>query len=227
MKEGRNVDLIAIDTSAFTFSRYFSRLSEIQRLCVDMLVPYRDRIRMFICQPEKSVGLQLAIAGCQLPGNSLHSPPRLLMSKSSARLLIKKKAEELWDLEWQSSSNGKTTREFFPTIKSIRRFPSHQLCRQITQVLTGHSLLMEHQFRFKFSNSPACACGCPTESVEHFIFYCPLFYTQRLPFKATCFLTDGSWPRPLDTIPSSPIIWEAFRQFVRSTARLRWKEGSA
>jgi hypothetical protein len=227
LEEGLSVDIIAIDPSAFTFTRYFSKLSAIQRLCLDMLVPYRDNIRLFICQLSKSVGLQLAIAGCQLPGDSLDSLynlPRLLPSKSSARLTIKKIAEELWDSEWRSCSNGKMTREFFPTIESVRHIPTHQLCRQIAQVLTGHSLLKEHQFRFKFANSPVCTCGSPTESVEHFIFHCPLFSKQRLPFAATCISIDGSWPRSLHSIPSNPILWEAFRQFVRSTNRLMWKE---
>jgi hypothetical protein len=161
VEEGLSVDIIAIDPSAFTFSRNFSNLSAIQRLCLDMSVPSRDKIRLFICQLSKSVGLQLSIAGCQLPGDSLDNLPKLIPSKSSVRLSIKKIAEELWDSEWQSCSNGKKTREFFPTIESVRPIPSHQLCRQISQVLTGHSLLKEHQFRFIFANSPVCTCGSP------------------------------------------------------------------
>ncbi|XP_045022932.1 uncharacterized protein LOC123466904 [Daphnia magna] len=222
VEEGFNVDIIAIDPSAFTFSRHFSKLSLIKRLCLEMLAPSRDRIRLINCQLSKSVGLQLAFAGCPLPGDSLHNLPKLLPSKSSARLSIKKIADELWDSEWQSCSNGKKTKKFFPTIESARLIPSHLLCRQITQVLTGHSLLKEHQFRFKFANSPVCTCGSPTETVEHFIFHCPLICTQRLPFTETCISTDGSWPRPLHSIPSNPILWVAFWQFVRSTKRLMW-----
>ncbi len=146
VRAGLNADIIANHPSAFTFSRYFSKLSEIQRLCVDMLAPSRDRIRLFSCQPAKAIGLQLAIAGCHLPGDSLHNLPKLLPSKSSARLSIKRTAQNLWEAEWQSCSNGKKTREFFPTMKSSRLFPSYQLCRQITQILTGQFLLKEHQF---------------------------------------------------------------------------------
>jgi hypothetical protein len=107
VEEGLSVDIIAIDPSAFTFTRYFSKLSAIQRLCLDMLVPSRDKIRLFICQLSKSLGLQLAFTGCQLPGDSLDNLPRLLPSKSSARLTIKNIAEELWDSERRSCSNGK------------------------------------------------------------------------------------------------------------------------
>jgi hypothetical protein len=107
LEEGLSVDIIAIDPSAFTFTRYFSKLSAIQRLCLDMLVPSRDKIRLFICQLSKSLGLQLAFTGCQLPGDSLDNLPRLLPSKSSARLTIKNIAEELWDSERRSCSNGK------------------------------------------------------------------------------------------------------------------------
>jgi hypothetical protein len=129
---------------------------------------------------------------------------------------------DAWQTEWQSCCNGAVTREFFPTIQSATVLHPNHLCRQVAQILSGHSFLKEHQFRFNFTTSPKCDCGAVSESVSHFLFHWPLFSTQRRVFLTSCSLEDGLWSRPLASIPAHPNIWKASIAFVRSTKRLRW-----
>jgi hypothetical protein len=71
VREGGSAEIVAFHPSAFKFFRYNSKLSEVARLCLDRLAPYRGKILLCICQPSKAEGVQLAIAGCSLPGDRL------------------------------------------------------------------------------------------------------------------------------------------------------------
>ncbi len=225
VREGGSAEIVAFHPSAFEFVRYNSKLSEVARLCLDRLAPYRDKILLCICQPSKAEGLQLAIVGCSLPGDSLEVLPPLLSSKSSCKSTIKNLTQGLWQSEWRVSPNGHFVREFFSTVKSASAIPLHQLCAKVTQILTGHLLLYAHQHRFNFVASPCCQCGRLSESVENFLSFCPSFSNQRLLFSSSCRSTDGLWPRPLSSIPSNPVVWNAFICLIRSTKRLRWNDG--
>ena len=136
-------------------------------------------------------------------------------------LRISKLVRGAWQAEWQACCNGQLTREFFPTVQSETVLHRNQLYRQVAQILSGHSFLKEHQFRFNFTTSPKCDCGAVSESVTHFLFQCPLFSTQRRAFHTSCSSEDGHWPRPLASIPAYPNIWKAFIAFIRSSKRLR------
>lgn len=225
VREGGSAEIVAYHPYSFEFVRHNSKLSEVARLCLDRLAPYRDKILLCICQPSKAEGLQLAIAGCSLPGDSLEVLPTLLSSRSYCNSTIRNLTQGVWQSEWRASPNGHSVREFFPTVKSASAIPLHQLCAEVTQILTGHSLLHAHQHRFNFVASPCCRCGSLSESVEHFLFFCPSFSNQRILFSSSCRSTDGLWPRPLSSIPSNPVVWKAFIRFIRSTKRLRWNDG--
>ena len=221
VESGWQVEIFAQHISSFTFARYGAQLSEVERLCVDAAAPYRENLRLVVCQLPSAEGIQLALAGCDIPGSGLNVLPQLLISKTSYRHSISKLVRDAWQAEWQACYNGQLTREFFPTVQSATVLHLNQLCRQVTQILSGHSLLKEHQFRFNFTTSPKCDCGAVSESVSHFLFQCPLFSTQRLAFLTSCSSEDGHWPRPLAYIPAYPNIWKAFIAFIRSSKRLR------
>jgi hypothetical protein len=181
-----------------------------------------------ICQPAKAEGFQLAIADCSLPGDSLEFLPPLLSSRASCKSTIKNLSQGVWHSEWLLSPNGYSVREFFPTVKSAYAIPFHKLCAKVTQILTGHSLLYAHQHRFNFVASPCCQCRSLSESVEHFLFVFPSFSIQHLLCSSSCRSTRlhlRLWPRPLSSIPSNPVVWNAIIRFIRSTKRLRWNYG--
>ena len=91
-----------------------------------------------------------------------------------------------WNRERTPATSGAITRSFFLTVESFLPIRLAYLPYQLTHLITGHSWLNSHQHRFAFINSPGCRCGAERESVDHFLFYCPLFEAHRSPFKASC-----------------------------------------
>ena len=45
----------------------------------------------------------------------------------------------------------------------------------MAQLVTGHCALNAHQFRFGFRADSTCDCGATEETIEHFLFCCPLY----------------------------------------------------
>nr|CAH0098508.1 unnamed protein product [Daphnia galeata] len=135
------VEIFAQDISSFAFARYGAHLSEVERLSVDATAPYRENLRLVVCQPPSAEGIQLALAGCDIPGSGLNVLPQLLISKPSYRHSISKIVRDAWQAEWQACYNGQLTREFFPTVQSATVLHPNQLCRQVAQILSGHSFL--------------------------------------------------------------------------------------
>ena len=90
------------------------------------------------------------------------------------------------DMEWKTCSRGTTTRLFFPETQLPTNLNIASLSNQVTQILTGHSLLMCHQFRFGFASSAVCNCGHDSETIPHFLFDCPLFASARTAFRIAC-----------------------------------------
>ncbi len=96
-----------------------------------------------------------------------HCPASLSRRRPPSRI---KKAvistlEDLWSREWRESSQGSTTRLFFPSPRCFTQLRSKYPSQQVMQILSGHSLLNSHKFRLKLVSSPSCACTFPCESI--------------------------------------------------------------
>jgi hypothetical protein len=118
-----------------------------------------------------------------------HCPTSLQRRRPPSRI---KKAvistlEDLWSREWRESSQGSTTRLFFPSPRCFTQLRFKYPSQQVIQILSGHSLLNSHKYRLKLVSSPSCACTFPCESIQHFIFDCPLYADLRVNFMSTCF----------------------------------------
>jgi hypothetical protein len=87
VRDGVFYEIVAFHPSPFEFVRYNSCFLRLP--CLDRLTTFRDKIQLYICQPAKAEGFQLAIAGCSLPGESLEVlPPLYCISKQSLRQRI-------------------------------------------------------------------------------------------------------------------------------------------
>nr|CAH0106964.1 unnamed protein product [Daphnia galeata] len=109
VESGLQVEIFAQHISSFAFARYGAHLSEVERLCVDAAAPYRENLRLVVCQPPSAEGIQLALAGCDIPGSGLNVLPQLLISKTSYRHSITKLVRDAWQAEWQACYNGQLT----------------------------------------------------------------------------------------------------------------------
>ena len=133
---------------------------------------------------------------------------------------IRKKIRASWAEEWSSSKTGETTRSFFPRPECRESINMVSIPHQVVQVLTGHSFLNAHQHRFGFSGNPNSICSPTPETVEHFIFHCPLFYQQREEFRSACLESFDRWPPTLESLHKFPPIFRKMSSFIRRTHRL-------
>ena len=88
----------------------------------------------------------------------------------------------------------------------------------MAQFITGHCSLNVHQHRFGFTDDPGCECGASEETIEHFLFYCPIYERDDL---VIVFLeVTGMWPSSLVRIPECKTLWLAMNRFVRNSKRI-------
>ena len=132
---------------------------------------------------------------------------------------LKNQIRNLWNSEWCSATSGSTTRSFFPILlhPSSTQFITARY--EVLQILTGHSFLNSSQWRIGFRVDPTCACGEEIETVEHFLFLCPLF--NRESFKRCSLVTFGAWPPPLEHLVTVQPLWLEMCRYIVATKRLR------
>jgi hypothetical protein len=128
----------------------------------------------------------------------------------------------MWEEEWAGSTNGECTRYFFANTRSAVSLISLLMDRASAQIVSGHNMLNSHQHRFGFTRDASCACGHLSETISHFLYFCPLFISQRNNFKTASLSLTGVWPPPVSMIPQQPELWNVMRQFVRHTGRLKY-----
>ena len=140
---------------------------------------------------------------------------------SKVKATVSLAVTSLWNQEWLGSNGSQITHSFFPSVLSARSMLTLKPSFELSQLLGGHSLLNSHQFKIKKCPSPMCSCGLDTESIEHFIFFCPSHTDTRKYFVECVNSLSISWPPPLFLLISIPSLWSAFSLFVISSRRLR------
>ena len=124
-------------------------------------------------------------------------------TKAQMKERLREKVLALWNDECFYSDTGEMTRAFSPTIEAAEVIRKRRLPFYVTQILTGHSFLNQHHYRFKFATTPSCACGHQIESVEHFLFEWNKFSSIREQFQAICLGGCDERPPPLAyTLPT-------------------------
>lgn len=190
------------------------KLSELEVENFSLIASLQDRSAMFVGLSSSSVGYREAEYLARR--TSIPMKPNLL-TLEQLKTTIRQQVTSIWAEEWaQSTPSG--TKSFFPDVASATNITKLGLKSGIAQLITGHCALNAHQHRFGFRDSPACPCGAPSETVEHFLFACPMFNRERL--KNQSIRVTGVWPPTLAAIPENPILWGEMRAFISASKRL-------
>ena len=161
-----SVELFSSSATSFFFMSPFSKLSSLQRLNRDCYFLIAEKTSLFTCIPSpNNPWFGLAYAAALLGGPCYNSTALLRPSKEAMKLDTRQSVQAIWAQEWSSSSHGANTRAFFPRVKSATIISRFHLSKQVVQILSRHSFLNSHQFRFGFMDSPACECGALIESI--------------------------------------------------------------
>ena len=107
-------------------------------------------------QPGNELADRLAKEGALgLPTVTDHLPK----PRDGLRAALHSRLALTWEKEWKNRAGAMTTRAFLPSTSlppALRRFP---MSSQLAQLLTGHSYLRGHLFRFQLVPSSICQCG--------------------------------------------------------------------
>ena len=160
------------------------------------------------------------IGGC-LP---LDLELRLLAMKEKVRLGKENESKiqdtlnevlEVWNTRWTSSSKGRWTFEWFPSVKERFWIPM-EVDHFVTQFISGHGDFNEKLNSFNLKDSPLCQCGEP-ESAHHVLFDCPRVDTFREELKINIERDGTTWPCDVNEFVKSRAHFEAFRKFAKAS----------
>ena len=115
---------------------------------------------------------------------------------SKAKQQIKNAVVKIWNHEWNSISECRQTRQWFPTLNPKQSNNLRNLNRKdlsvLTQLLTGHNFLRYHESHICKDVSPLCRlCKEENETSFHLIGKCPVLMEKRKEIFHTYFLDEN------------------------------------
>ena len=125
----------------------------------------------------------------------------------------KKKALDMWEQQWITTTKGAVTKSFFPSVTSRLRLNIH-IFPELTIFLTGHGKLRTYCNRFGFSDNSMCVCNEEEQTVDHLIYHCGKLREQRNQMIRDIRNSGGAWPTTNDQIIKNHL--KKFTKFIRS-----------
>ena len=125
----------------------------------------------------------------------------------------------MWEIEWRSEAHS-TMSSFFPILDDLVKAHRTSGFSHVKRLITGHCTLKASLHRFGRSDSTQCDCGALSETVEHFVFHCPSYDTERAPLVDCCRAVLGVWPPKMKELGRHACVWAKFTSFVGNTGRL-------
>jgi hypothetical protein len=83
----------------------------------------------------------------------------------------RKKSIENWQQQWNNSTKGLVTNEFFPNIKDRLKMKMH-VTPSFTAMVTAHGKTRSYLYCFELTVSSECPCSNSNQTVEHLIYAC-------------------------------------------------------
>lgn len=95
--------------------------------------------------------------------------------------LVRDRAMQAWQSDWETGETGRWTFEFFPTIALRLRARHFSISHHLTQYLTNHGDFMAYLHRFHHRDSNKCTCSDQTreDTARHRLLECPRLQPLR------------------------------------------------
>jgi hypothetical protein len=87
------------------------------------------------------------------------------------RKLFRQQSIRKWQRQWEETTKGAITKEFFPGVES-RLAVSLKLSPNVTTIMTGHGNIRSYLHRLKLIGSPECPCNHGIQTADRLIFQC-------------------------------------------------------
>lgn len=132
--------------------------------------------------------------------------------------------QNLWQEEWNSSTTGRITYSYFPSIEN--RLKNHHFMPNflLTQVLTNHGNFNEYLCRFALREAHQSTCSgdhISSQNSNHLVFECDNYSNFQLELITHLALLDLPWPREASHLVAEEDTLKIFQRFVTSTKALQ------
>jgi hypothetical protein len=84
-----------------------------------------------------------------------------------------------WQKQWENSTKGSATKEFFPNIKDRIKMKIN-LTPNFTAMITAHGKTRAYLHRFKIIENPECPCSNGHQTVDHLLYDCNRLNHQKI-----------------------------------------------
>lgn len=129
-----------------------------------------------------------------------------------------------WQRRYEADRRGRWTARLIPRIQNWIERDHGEVNYYTTQLLTGHGYFRSYLSKMgKVTSSNCLACGHTTDNVEHTLFVCDLWRTERqlLTDKISSFNPDNIVELMLQSVES----WNAVNAYVEAVLRAKKREG--
>ena len=125
-----------------------------------------------------------AIAACSLKT----APAYDMFEMKYARIKIRMKMHEQWNVWYLSSAQGSGLKEFFTSVGLAQKFIRQcGWSYHLTQALTGHGCFRAYLHRFCLIDDPYCGCDdVSVQDVKHLLFECKNLKDDRKVWRSQC-----------------------------------------
>ncbi|XP_053623515.1 uncharacterized protein LOC128682667 [Plodia interpunctella] len=134
------------------------------------------------------VGNEIADAAAKAAASKKTASEVNFFPLSHAKRLLKAKTLQAWQAEYQSTTQGATTKTFFPLICHIpSALSAFKISFSLTQILTGHGFHKAYLSKFKIIDDDKCPCdGTTAQDIPHLLRECPIFGKTRHDYVTAC-----------------------------------------
>lgn len=154
--------------------------------------------------------LELAFISRSHRAKTLNPPQRDLELSLAKRDLM-----EAWQERWSSSSKGRHTYKWFPSVATRLDTPIW-LSHPITQFLSGHGNFRAKLYQFTLADSPLCSLCQVDDTPEHQLYVCTRLHSPRAYLELAVHRAGHLWPCDLRVLTSSKAVFTAFAIFAKS-----------
>ena len=133
--------------------------------------------------------------------------------KSTIVTEIEELGMQQWQARWNETTNGATTKSFFPSIKERLKIALPPT-PEFTAFITGHGRTRSYLHRFHIIDDPTCTCGRGQQTVNHLIYECADTSQQRTSLIREVRKNRGDWPVTCEQLTRYYI--KPFNKFVKS-----------
>jgi ribonuclease HI len=130
------------------------------------------------------------------------------IAKSAIKKEVRKESIRKWQTQWEETTKGAITKEFFPSVESRLAVNLH-LSPNVTTIMTGHGNIRSYLHRIKITESPECPRNHGIQTVDHLIFECKRLKNEGEILQSSA-IKDGKWP-----VRKSELTHRNLQQLIR------------